>query len=99
MNDHMAIGTLGLARRARKCVSGDGVISSIQRAKAKLVIISNDCGDNTKKKLLDKCNFYHVPYVFMDEAALNTAIGTLNRKAVAILDEGFAQKLHACLKG
>lgn len=98
MNNN-TIGLLGLARRSRQCVSGDGILTSIQRAKAKLVIISDTCGDNTKKKLLDKCTFYHVPYVFMENDALNTAIGTQNRKAVAILDEGFAQKLHACLKG
>lgn len=99
MSDVSATGLLGLAMRARKCSSGDDVMKSIQKQKAKLVIISQECGDNTKKKLLDKCAFYHVPYVFMENDALNKAIGTLNRKAIAILDEGFAQKLHACLKG
>lgn len=94
-----AIGTLGLAKRSRNCATGDGVLKSIQTQKAKLVIIAQDCGNNTKKKLLDKCTTYHIPYVYMESDALNTAIGTLNRKAVAILDEGFAQKLHACLKG
>lgn len=94
-----AVGLLGFAMRSRSCASGDEVIKSIQRGKAKLVIIAHDCGDNTKKKLLDKCAFYHVPYVFMDSDVLNRAIGTLNRKSIAITDEGFAQKLHACLKG
>ncbi len=55
--------------------------------------------ENGKKKLTDKCAYYHVPYVFMNGEELNMAIGDKNRKSVAILDEGFAQKLHACLKG
>ena len=93
------VGTLGLARRARKCASGDDVIKSIQKQRAKLVIIAQDCGENMRKKIIDKCTFYHVPYVFLDADTLNLALGTANRKSVAILDEGFAQKLHTCLKG
>ena len=85
--------------RSRKCVSGDEVIKSIQNQRAKLIIITHDCGNNTKKKLLDKCAYYGIPYVFMDFAELNEAIGTWNRKCIAIQDKGFADKLHACLKG
>ncbi len=92
-------GLLGLAMRSRKCVTGDEVIKSIQRKSAKLVIITNECGENAKKKLLDKCAYYGIPYVFMSETELNEAIGTWNRKSIAIQDEGFANKLHACLKG
>lgn len=93
------VGTLGLAYRARKCSSGDDVIKSIQKQRAKYVIIASDIGDNMKKKLIDKCTFYDIPYGFMDGTLINQAMGTMNRKSVAILDEGFAQKLHACLKG
>lgn len=97
MNDVQGI--LGLARRARKCATGDDVIKSIQRKRAKLVIIAQDCGENMRKKLIDKCTFYNVPYEFLDADILNIALGTANRKSVAILDEGFAQKLHTCWKG
>lgn len=85
--------------RSRKCVTGDKVLKSISQQDAKLIIISNACGDNAKKKLLDKCAYYNIPYVFMDDTELNEAIGTWNRKYIAILDDGFANKLHACLKG
>jgi len=94
-----AAGLLGLAQRSRKLKSGDEVIRSIQQGKAALVIIALQCGENTRKKLIDKCTFYQVPYAFMDQEVMNHAIGTWNRKAVAVLDQGFAQKLHACLKG
>ena len=92
-------GLLGLAQRSRKLKYGDEVIRAVQQKTAYLVIITVECGDNMRNKLIDKCTFYQIPYVFMEESMMNQAIGTWNRKAVAVLDQGFAQKLHACLKG
>ena len=92
-------GLLGLARRARKIASGDSVLKSLQNKSAKLVLICEDTGNNTKKKLIDKCTYYEVPYGFIDSTILNQAIGEYNKKAVSILDEGFAKKLQTCLKG
>ena len=89
---------LGLAARARKIATGETVMKQL-RSGSKDVLLSKDMGDNGKKKLLDKCSFYHVPYVFMECDEINQAIGDRNRKSVAILDEGFAQKLQTCLKG
>lgn len=94
-----AMGILGLAARARKIATGETVMKQLRSGKVKLVILSKDMGYNGKKKLLDKCSFYHVPYVFMECDEINQAIGDRNRKSVAILDEGFAQKLQTCLKG
>ncbi|WP_115714725.1 L7Ae/L30e/S12e/Gadd45 family ribosomal protein [Amedibacterium intestinale] len=94
-----AMGILGLAARARKIATGETVMKQLRSGKVKLVILSKDMGDNGKKKLLDKCSFYHVPYAFMECDEINQAIGDRNRKSVAILDEGFAQKLQTCLKG
>lgn len=94
-----AIGVLGLAARARKIATGETVMKQLRSGKVKLVILANDMGENGKKKLLDKCSFYNVPYVYMEYNEMNQAIGNRNRKSVAILDEGFAQKLQTCLKG
>ncbi len=93
------IGILGLAARARKIATGEIVLKKIRSNQAYLLIVADDIGENGKKKLIDKCVYYHVPYVFMNVEDLNIAIGDKNRKSVAILDRGFAQKLHACLKG
>ncbi|MGL5978016.1 MAG: L7Ae/L30e/S12e/Gadd45 family ribosomal protein [Erysipelotrichaceae bacterium] len=98
MNNNLNL--LGLAMRARKAVSGDSVLKSIQNRSAKLVIIAGDASDNTKKKLTDKCAFYKIEYVFVDTAVeLSQAIGEFNRVAVAITDEGFAKALSSKLKG
>ena len=85
MNDVQ--GLLGLAAKARKLSFGDSGMKDIRAKKAKLVIMSADIGENSHKKLVDKCTYYHM------------AIGQRNRKFIVILDEGFAQKLHTCLKG
>lgn len=92
-------GVLGLASRARKLVSGDQVLRSIRNHSAKLVLISDTCGNNTKKKLIDKCTFYQIPYEYIEDEILNRSVGQDNRKSIAILDEGFAQTLIVCLKG
>ncbi|CAM4032507.1 YlxQ family RNA-binding protein [Lederbergia lenta] len=90
---------LGLATRARKTISGEElVIKEIKQARAKLVIISRDASSNTLKKLQDKCNFYKVPYLFVESREqLGHAIGKEARVVVTLTDEGFAKKLASML--
>ncbi len=50
---------LGLANRARRLVSGEElVLNEIKKRHAKLVILSNDVSQSTKKKIQDKCPFF-----------------------------------------
>ena len=92
-------GILGLASRARKIAHGDVAMRELRSSHVRLMIMSEDTGANTRKKIIDKCTFYNVPLVYMDGETMNRSIGEQNRKFIAILDEGFAQKLHTCLKG
>lgn len=95
-----AAGLLGLAMRARKIAGGDQVLPCIQNKSAKLVLIAGDASENTRKKYVDKCTYYNIEFDFVETSAeLNQAIGTYNRMVIAICDEGFAKKLHTCLKG
>ncbi len=88
---------LGLATRARQVVTGDTAMENIRKKKAKLVIIANDASERTKKVVTDKCKFYQVPYMFVEKSLnLSIAIGKPNRMFVAILDEGFKNKLESC---
>lgn len=96
---HNAMGLLGLACRARQVVSGETAMKKLCAKQAYLMILADDMGENGKQKLLNKCHYYEVPYVFMNAQELNQAIGRENRKSIAILDKGFAQKLYTCLKG
>ena len=95
-----AINLIGLACRARKIASGEMILNAVRNNSAKLVIIAEDASENTKKKLVDKCTFYKVDYVFIESSTiLSHAIGKNNRMAIAINDSGFAEKIKSYLKG
>ena len=52
---------LGLMQRAGKLITGEDLITkNLKNNKIKLLLIAEDCGVNTKKKLTDKANFYNV---------------------------------------
>lgn len=89
---------VGLAYRARKCSTGETIMKDIQAQKVKLLLIANDVSAQTRKKLTDKCKTYHVPYMEVDDrVTLASAIGKQERVAVAILDDGFANKIQMLL--
>lgn len=90
---------IGLAYRARKCSLGEElIIKDIQNQRAKLVLLASDIGPQTKKKLMDKCSYYNVPVVIVDDReTLSNAIGKSQRVAVGILDAGFATKIRSLL--
>lgn len=96
---HDMMQLLGLASRAKKCVTGeDIIIKNIRNNQAKLVLVANDASDNTKKRYKDKCEFYKVPCFFIsDIERLSLALGKHNRVAVGICDTGFAKGLLAKL--
>ncbi|MEC5422653.1 ribosomal L7Ae/L30e/S12e/Gadd45 family protein [Virgibacillus sp. C22-A2] len=90
---------IGLAYRARRCSLGEEtIVKDIQQRKAKLVLIANDIGPQTRKKLTDKCNSFGVPFIIVDDReTLSHAIGKSQRVAIAILDAGFATKIKSLL--
>ncbi|WP_181348681.1 ribosomal L7Ae/L30e/S12e/Gadd45 family protein [Thalassobacillus sp. CUG 92003] len=90
---------IGLAFRAGKCSLGeDAILNDIKNKRAKLVVIANDTGFRTAKKLKDKCSFYAIPcYEVADRETLSASIGKTGRVAIAILDKGFATKLQSLL--
>lgn len=99
MTQQQWMSLLGLANRARKLISGEElVVKEIRSGKAKLVLLAGDASSNTEKKISDKCNFYNVPIKRVENRSkLGQAIGKEERVAVAVLDEGFAQKLQTLL--
>lgn len=86
---------LGLCKKAGKLVSGEFATEKcITSGNARLVIISEDASDNTRKKFTDKCTYYKVPvHYFGDKEMLGHAIGKDVRTSLAITDEGLAKTL------
>ncbi|WP_182199196.1 YlxQ family RNA-binding protein [Paraliobacillus salinarum] len=100
MNNNQAyLNLIGLAYRAKKITIGEeSIIRDIQKGKAKLVLLANDIGSQTKKKLMDKCDYYQVPICIVDDRdTISHAIGKTGRVAIAINDDGFASKLNSLL--
>ena len=94
MSDRI-LSTLGLARRAGKLKSGELAVElCIKKQQAALVIIAEDASINTKKKLKDKCAYRNISCVFYsDKEKLGKAVGTEERAAVALTDNGFAESI------
>ncbi|MGM9947466.1 L7Ae/L30e/S12e/Gadd45 family ribosomal protein [Floccifex sp.] len=87
-----------LAFRARKVSFGSFLIPSIQNKEAKLVIYSSGCGENRKKKLKDKCAFYQIKCIELDEILFNQ-ITQKNLQSFSIVDSGFANSILSEMKG
>jgi Ribosomal protein HS6-type (S12/L30/L7a) len=94
MNKEKTLNLLGLARRANKTTTGEGlVVKSIQNKKAKFVFLANDASNNLIKKITDKTNYYKISMTdIFTTAELSQAIGE-PRKVIAVEDAGFAKKM------
>ena len=95
-----ALSMLGLATRARKCVSGEfSVEKAIKEGKAQLVIIAGDASDNTKKHFSDMCDYRNIPvYTYSDRESLGKCTGKAARASVAVTDQGFSEKISSILQ-
>lgn len=85
---------IGLATKAGKTFSGEfSVEKAVKERKAKLVIVSEDASDNTKKLFTNKCDFYKIPvFVCGSRSQLGKATGNQNA-SIAISDEGFSKSI------
>jgi ribosomal protein L7Ae-like RNA K-turn-binding protein len=85
---------LGLMRRSGNLITGQElVLGAIRSQKAKVVLVTEDIGETSKKKIIDKCHFYEVPFVILGtKEDLSKAIGQ-ERSVVATANNGFSKGL------
>lgn len=93
------IGVLGLAQRAKKLCFGEIAMRSISSQQAKLIILSEDIGENSKNKYYNKCHYYQIDIITLSSDTIKFALGKSNIKSIAVLDKGFAEKLKSLAKG
>lgn len=79
-----------LAVKAGKTIRGKALIDAIQKRTAILVLVSEACGDNTRKKLLDKSKTYGVELIELPDARFQQIV-PFPSNAFALADAGFAQ--------
>lgn len=106
------LSTIGLCRAAGKTVIGTDMICEAIAKKRRLVgmseselegvivIEASDTSANTHKKLTDKCEYYKVARVRLENAdceKLGRAVGKSAVAAVAIMDENLCRAIRSKL--
>jgi len=86
---------VGLATRAGKTVSGEfATEKAVKEGKAKVVIVSEEASENTKKLFANKCSYYKIPmYVVGTKNELGMVTGNQSRASIAVIDRGFADAI------
>lgn len=98
MIDERINGILGLAFRAKQLVPGAQLtLELIRDGKAALVIVDETASPNTKKKVKDACQFYHVPMYQLPQNILGQSLGRTGMATAGIKPGGFAQQASALL--
>ena len=94
-------GSLGLAAKAGRIVSGEfSVEKAIKEKQAYLVIVAEDASDNTKKHFSDMCSYRNIPLRFFgSKEQLGRCIGKEYRANLAVTDTGFAENIIKKIDG
>lgn len=84
---------LGLAKRAKRLVSGEFMTeNAVKSGKASLVVIAGDVSENTRKKFKNMCEYYQVPVQeYATKESLGHSLGKEYRASLAVTDEGMAK--------
>ena len=96
MQQDKILSTISLATKAGKTVSGEfSVEKAVKEGKAKLVVVSAEASDNTKKMFRNMCDFYKVPvYFYGTKEGLGHFMGKEFRASMAVTDEGLAKAVE-----
>ena len=94
-NRQKVLNLISLAMKAGKTVSGEfSTEKAVKSGKARLVVVSEEASDNTRKMFTNQCTYYRVPICFFGRKdELGHSMGKEFRASIAIMDEGFASAL------
>lgn len=101
MENNKIYGLLGLARRAGKVSFGtESATETIEKKKAKLVIVAKDSSDRTKKNFKELCEKINVQIRIIGTIEdLSQSIGQVNKAVIVIKDENFAKEILKRIDG
>ncbi|SDY70555.1 Ribosomal protein L7Ae [Evansella caseinilytica] len=100
MTGNQWLNTLGLIQRAGKLISGEELVTkAIQKKKVFFVLVSEDASENTKKKILNKCDYYNIPCAVKgDRSSIGRAVGKEERVVIGVGDAGFAKMMRSLIE-
>lgn len=82
---HKIYNSIGLAYRSRNLEIGtDLILAKVKRNQIKLVIITADCSLNTMKLIQNKCEFYKVKVLVLNDYEQNLS-KIFNRKKIKVI--------------
>ncbi len=86
---------MGFAARSKNIQVGyNTALMLIAKRRVKLLIIATDVGDNTKRKLTQKCVNNNIKYrVFGEASELSQMTGNVDKGIFTIVDKGFAESI------
>ena len=87
------ISYMGFAKKSGNLVSGSNTcIFSIKKKKVRLLLITEDASENTKKKMTHEAESGNVPVrIFGESEKLSRAVGESGRTVFGITDGNFAR--------
>ncbi len=92
------ISNLHMCIKARKIVSGESLLFQIKNQKVFLVLLAKDMGLTSKKKIMDKCQTYQIPFYSPFHRQQLEEIFKKQIVAVGINDKNLAKKLIENIK-
>ena len=89
-------GLIGLATRARKIAYGnDAVMDCLKQKKAKLVVITEDASEKTRKNMQYVCQKNNVKIIiFVKKDKLSHIIGKDNKVVIALKEKNIADEIE-----
>lgn len=101
MEQNKVFRLLGLATKAGKVAFGtESVIDTINKNKAKLVLVAEDSADRTKRNIIRKAEENNVLVrVYGNIENLSKSIGKENKAIVCIKDSNFSKEMLKVIDG
>ena len=99
--ENKVLGLIGISAKAGKIAFGsESVIETIEKNKAKLVIVASDSSDKTKENIAFKCEKNNIPIVtFGSIDKLSHAIGKDNKAVICIKDKNLSEEIYKIICG
>lgn len=91
---------IGLSMKAGKVASGEfATEKAVKSHMAYLVVVSREASENTRKKFVNMCTHYRVPwFIYGGKLELGRAIGKEFRASLAVTDKNLALALEKLLR-
>lgn len=101
VNNIKILNLLGLAMRAGKIKYGnESCIETINKNKARLVLLASDASERTKINFKQLCENRKIPvYEFSNTYEISHAIGKQNKVVIGVCDENFSKEIIKMLNG